>query len=108
MLFDFWELWEDIGRSVTALSATYHITLFFVFFLVYILIGFEKHFGEPPGFSNVFYCTGQIHIANSPAGDLAPRTPIARFLMTVHAILSWGFNSVILIALAVASRGFVP
>lgn len=73
--------------------AVYNIIVFVIFTLIYAFIDFEKHFGEKRTHTGVFYLATQVHAANSPPGELAPRTATARMLASAHCLASWGQTS---------------
>ena len=67
----------------------YNLFIFSCMTALYALIGFRKHFvvpAEGPLATHVLYFTSMTH-SMIGATDVYPRTPLARMLVSLHAVL---------------------
>jgi hypothetical protein len=83
-----------LGLGVNSGALLYHLGLFAVFYGVYSLIDFGKHYALPadqtdrPDWVTRLYFTGVVQYAVSTPGEMAPITPLGRTLTWMHITAS--------------------
>jgi len=72
----------------------YNVVVYSLLIAVYHIIDFKHHFNLPEGTKPttpvIMYFTFMTH-ANVMAGEITPRTDLARALMSIHILVTWGF-----------------
>jgi len=75
-----------INTSQTWSLIKLHAVIFSIFTLIYSLVDFRKHFGADP--KDVLYFSTTVH-STVGFGDITPKTPTAKTLVTMHMVLSF-------------------
>jgi hypothetical protein len=70
-----------------------HLLIWLTFLCAYSFIGLKEHFDTEPSVTNATFFTTMVHTTIG-FGDVQPKTPLARWLVTVHAaivlvLMSW-------------------
>lgn len=65
-----------------------HIMIALLFLAVYSMIDMQEHFGVPNTFSNACYYTVTTHTTTG-FGDITPKTNIAKWIVTLHMVITW-------------------
>jgi len=71
-------------------AVLYNAAIFFLFFVVYLLLDFKKHFttDTPVTPKGKLYFAIMNHTA-AGAGDITPKTDTARLITGAHVMLAW-------------------
>lgn len=77
----------------------YNLMVFAIFYSIYHVIDFEKHYQIPEGMhptpSFLMYFSLLTH-TNAMCAEVTPKTTLGRNLMALHVMFSWGLFLVLL------------
>lgn len=77
------ELYAFLGSPYT------HLMVFLSFLMLYLAIDMKEHFGVPNTWSNACYFTVTTH-STTGFGDITPKTSLAKWMVTLHMLITWG------------------
>ena len=84
---------DVVNTSQTLSLIKLHAAIFLAFTLIYSLLDFQRHFRTDP--KDVLYFSATVHTSVG-FGDIVPKTPLAKAIVTMHMLLSFAATLLIL------------
>ena len=83
---------DRVTRDIVTLLVVYYIVIWLTFATIYTIVGFGRHFVVPPNVDNgpgtPFYYAFAVQ-SNIGAGEISPKTPLARALYNMQQFLAY-------------------